>query len=729
MLFCALVIGTYQIYGISDNFLDRLKLDKNNDNDLALATFLYEMALKNDLSHGEFFGRTTCIEVDRKPNGQFDISLGMKDAAFTAGKVDFDKNSKGYENLSLIMGEFTRFFKEARNELTGEKGYDFVAEVQGYADPSPIPGAKYHYNVDPKIIEKNIAAQRISPELIESSNDYNNYHLATARAIAIKNTFLPKSKATTTGYHSPEKYYKQGVCDKRRGIVVKFSVDPTVSAHKDPSILRPGFQMAAGQTQKRINMSSSINAGYAELDENGNFKNLPKECQGESIKVFAKRSRDMVKKLKDIRSRSRKFWNDYKNDLKNHCKSATSLRINPACSAIQADISDEQDLFNMANVLYTYQNGADKSNPYYKTEEDFMGRSNSKAPYSVKLKKHLYYLAQGANDFEHIADCLSLRKGLKDGVNCKFDDQYIFDTKVKVGNEIVTASKKLSDFNSSHFSACFDGATYYNSTFNQHVLSTDNLIDEKGNVKVEYSSDDIPTIEHPGGEFQGYGCLKCASGIELKGNQYIKNSRAHIGLNHSSIAHTPGMIQDSDNIDKYFLGKEHQGHEHTNAANQLPNLKVYKDCQDPAKRELVKTIPMHNSDQKQKFHISKNIHLKKNECIVKSLIISSCDHSPDGSYKSQGDKAGKYKSVYSFLLGKTLKLATQNSFEESFKYFQDEINRTVISCQGSDSQPIKDSDSLLDQILCPESGPRSLPKPYVDDVTDDCPELTQSKAM
>lgn len=701
-VFIISILTTFSSYAFSPQEVKEIGLNPDSDNQLALYTFLYEIGLKNKMSGGEFLGKGTCVDFNKKGPNSFQLVIGMKDAPFKTGSHKLETNKNEYSKMSNLIKLTDQFFKQARKKDGGKSNFTPKLEIEGYADPQ-------HNKQNPN-----------------ASSRENNYKLAGLRTNEIKNTFFKGYKTDESPYISEDLDILKNApqnkedfkCDKRRGIVLKFDVDPSISFQGTPGSYSLGFNTIKGLDQKKMNLASVLDAS-----DTNSIKDLPKECQRKGSKIYQHQASVIGNYLKKYVSDNSNKLKQISNKILKECTSKPHLKI---CKIESLQKIQNEDLKTAKGT--------------YKLSSYLLEVRNSKT-----LLKEILSPSENSTltRVMNVATVGTLDKSLGGSSANQAAKNYdiiknIINKKSPKGKGLPPWKYYLGHKFGAYFTSCFSNELYYENNFSKYTKNLKNLRNkDTGMVKLSFNSENIPTIKKKNGEFQtakgnafkefkGYGCQACGHGLHY--NNKTNTMEVHNRSNRKDHSNDPrlrtmesGKIvlpkQEEEDIFNNFTNKTGVSTGSMKIAEHMsPSVYIIKDC-NPMNISTSERIRMDQFDKN--GEVIKEIKLGENDCLFQPDIVSSCNAVPQGNSENSENEDGQKASVYSLLAGKYLDINLKKGIES----FANELNKDLVkSCGHDDLVRSTDHNKLIESIRCKSEGVSVLPTPGKI-AAGDCPEV------
>lgn len=677
-----IIIISNSCFSFSHQHFNELGMDPQQQNDVAMYTFLYELALKNQLSDGKFLGPQTCIDVAKKDNGELSLAIGMKDAAFKTGSYEFDENAASYKNMTELTNVFRDFFASAKNEINGTRGYKPRVTVESYSDPQ--------HNQLSNLSTSDPVLKNVKSEYVRTTSQKRNYVLAHKRGEAYAKKFLPNENVEVKAYHSPDidRLTKRPgnnsafSCENRRGVVVRFDVDPARDLSNQYGAYTPGFNVAKGKEHRAQLLAASMDAGRYE-----SYEDLPKHCQHRTIRKTYEKSRAIFTSTKKLIDESKSYITTIMvPKLKTFCAEHS---YHPICEDKKYEKLSSKDKLATDKAVYDVLE--------YFREENFN-------PVFAPNSQGGRLLRQ----FRQKAHCAAF-----DRENCRDRDH------------------PGKNYNSSHFTDCFSAKFFYEDNISKYTYRPSNINPETSEVTISYNSSNIPRVNlevesKVSGKgnvkkYQGYGCNVCGHGLHLEKNRLKYYHRADRKSDHAN----PVLSRDSHAVHDHFQNNSSVETMFHLGQNKSPKVYILKNC-DMKNFAQSKMVDLSKSQTSGSFSIEKDVKLGAGDCIFKPDIISSCNHAPSGKKETSEGVSGKNFSIYSFLLGKRMDKFLENSQEYSQDIFTNQIFNELKPFCGEELAKVPPKEKMINNILCSKPGKPnkgiSLPTPGFDS-KGDCPEI------
>jgi hypothetical protein len=704
-----LSISTTLTFGFSPQEIKDSGLDPNNPNHLALYAFLYEIGLKNKMSPvgDKFLPEGTCINFEREKEdtkdnvinkkNSFKLVIGMKDASFKSGSHKLDTNQSKFKKMSQLIDMTNNFFKQAKKLDGSKSNFKPMLEIQGYADP--------RHNSSNKAL----------------SSQENNYQLAKLRTNEIKNTFFKNYASKEKQYISKEldvlltqpkseKVREKYNCDKRRGIVLKFDVDPSVSFHSTPGSYSLGFKTLKGLELKKTILSAVMDATDTE-----SLKSLPKECQRNGIKTFHNQASKIGKYLKKYVEKNSTKLKIITDKIIERCKTNTDATI---CNLKSLNDIKKSNLATTEGI--------------YKLSSYLLEVNGKKNVLKSILSSNETNIINTAMDVTTIATLDKTKRREWENVINKINNNQ------EPKNKLRPWKFYLGHKFGSYYMSCFSNELYMKNNFSSHTRNLSDLRNkETGLVKFNFSSNNIPTTKKITGtyatsqgqkkELKGWVCQACGTGpvYNKKTGRLDHRNMRSLKHDHSGDSRLvtienkkrilpaqeeTEIIQKNISKEGMLLGKRKI------AENMSPSILIVKDC-DPKNISTARRIRMDQFDKNGEINIE--VKIGENDCEYNPPILSSCHAVPSGDANNSENPVGQRASIYSLLAGKALDINLKKGIES----FTEKLSIDLIRKCGSDEiiDP-KNHKKIVEDISCFKGGKSILPTESNNGELD-CPDV------
>jgi hypothetical protein len=712
-----ILLASFNTIAFTPQEVKSLGLNPDSDNQLALYTYLYEIGLKNKMSGGEFLGSGTCIDYKKNGPNSFQLVIGMKDAPFATGSHKLETNKDEYKKMKELMDMTDKFFGQARNKNGDITPFKPKLEIEGYADPQ-----HNKLNFSPNQRKALSASNKL---VVKTNSQKNNFILADLRIDEVKKTFFKGYSSESKPFISadldrlesapenPEDYK----CDKRRGIVLKFDVDPSISFEGSPSTYSLGFKTSKGLNQKKMILSSVLDAS-----DKKSLDDLPKVCQRNGVKEFHKQASLIGNYLKKYVGKNEGQIKEIAKKILDKC------RVNPdksVCNSKSLVAVKNADLKSSTGsfIISSYLLEASKNENYLKSiltpqENNLLGSISDVATFAT---------LDNSTNLRPKWESVRNRINKDQRSNDPNTRDVLLPWKFYIGHKL-----------GSYHTSCFSNELYYKDNFAQYTTNLNKLRNkETGTVQLKFDSQNIPTIKNSrkgfntvkGGkfsEFKGFGCQACGHGLHLKDGKLELHARSSLKdhWDDRRLITKEGSklikpLQEEEDIYNMISKSDSSPAGGMKVADHMtPSVYIIKDC-NPDNLTSSKRIRMDQFDGN--GQILKEVKMGENDCLFQPDIVASCGAVPDGDSENSEEEGGEKASVFSLLAGKYLDI----NLKEGIKSFANELNKELVrTCQSDGLPEANDHNALIESIRCSNGSDSVLPTPG-NTASEDCPDVAR----